>query len=52
MPAVDRLEQWLEILKSQPQDTPITLCPSEVIRLIFDLNVTRQELTPNKTLSK
>jgi hypothetical protein len=50
MAVVDKLEPWIDILQQQPTDTGINLCPSELIRLLFDLRTTRKELMARATL--
>jgi hypothetical protein len=50
MAVVDKLEPWIDILQQQPADTGINLCPSELIRLLFDLRTTRKELMARATL--
>lgn len=44
MAVADKLEPWIDILQQQPADTGINLCPSELIRLLFDLRETRKTL--------
>lgn len=44
MSAIQRLDQWIEILEAQPQNTNVELCATEVLHLLFDLRAARNEL--------
>lgn len=44
MSAISRLDQWIEILEAQPQDTSVELCATEVLHLLFDLRTARNAL--------
>lgn len=44
MSAIQKLADWVEILNAEPPDTRVVLCPSEVLRLCFDLQAAQAEL--------
>lgn len=44
MSAIQRLEQWIEILEAEPAEAPLNLCVTEVEHLLFDLRVALREI--------
>ena len=40
----ERLQDWIDILMAEPKDTAVTLMPSEVERLIYDLKQAKQSV--------
>lgn len=45
MAATDRIADWIEILEGVKEDAPLALYPTEVIRMLFDLQLIQAALT-------
>lgn len=42
MPAVDRITDWIEVLESAQPSDALTLYPTEVVRMLYDLHILRE----------
>ena len=40
-----RVADWIEILAEHKHDAPLELCPTEVVRMLFDLQLIQAVLT-------
>lgn len=45
MAAIQRVADWIEILAEHKHDAPLALYPTEVIRMLFDLQLIQAALT-------
>lgn len=44
MPAVDRITDWIDILESARPETALTLYPTEIVHMLYDLHILRETI--------